>query len=506
MAPARDGERGTGPDAAAPELVAGRYRVRSRLGGGGMGTVWLAHDEVLERSVALKQVRRVPGASEAERAERRDRALHEGRTAARLTNRHAVAVFDVVLHDDEPWLVMEHVASRDLAEVVEADQVLAVTQAAQIGAQVADALAEAHAAGIVHRDVKPDNILVGEGGQHDAVVKLADFGIALAPGDDAGLPPGFVAGTPAYLAPEVARGGPSTPASDVFALGATLFACLEGETPFGSGGDALDQLARAADGRTVAPRRAGAAAPVLARMLATDPADRPSAAQARDALSEVAAGRRGALAEVLAAPTRLSPVGRAAAGLGAAAVIGAGVGAAAGAGGPAAVGAVGAAAGKGGLGALLSKPVVLAVATLSLGLAGGAAVVLTRSDPPPPPPAVVAPATPAAVTASAAESAVRALVGTLPRDPDAALAAAGPALRAVGATGARLYLDQVLSFDLGAVDAQDGGTVSAEVRSTLFDGVTTSTPVRFTVTAAASGLVVDSPDLAALLIAGPPPG
>ncbi|WP_460865218.1 serine/threonine-protein kinase, partial [Rhodococcus aerolatus] len=302
-----------GPGDGAPDVVASRYRVRGRLGGGGMGTVWLAQDEVLRRTVALKQVRTVPGASAADRAEQRDHAMHEGRTAARLATRHAVTVFDVVLHDDDPWLVLEHLPSRDLAEVVEADQVLPVAQTAQVGAQVADALADAHAAGIVHRDVKPDNVLVGEGGPGDAVVKLADFGIALAPGDDAAVLPGFVAGTPAYLAPEVARGGPSTAASDVYALGATLFACLEGVPPHGPGGDALEVVARAAAGPTLPPTRAGALEPVLLRMLAADPADRPTAAQARDELAAVAAGRRGAVGEVLAARTRLTPVARAAA-------------------------------------------------------------------------------------------------------------------------------------------------------------------------------------------------
>ena len=144
-------------------LVAGRYRLRSQLGGGGMGTVWLARDELLGREVAIKQILSPHGVAAAEADQQRQRALREGRIAARLSHPHAISVYDVALEAGQPWLVMEYLPSRSLATVLAEDGVLRVDQVAQIGAQVADALAATHAAGIVHRDVKPANILIGAG-------------------------------------------------------------------------------------------------------------------------------------------------------------------------------------------------------------------------------------------------------------------------------------------------------------------------------------------------------
>ncbi|WP_460869092.1 serine/threonine-protein kinase, partial [Rhodococcus aerolatus] len=302
-------------------LLDGRYRLVEPLGGGAMGTVWLAHDDALDRTVAVKQV--VAGVDEADREARRERALREGRIAARLDNVHATAVYDVVTHDADPWLVMEHLPSRDLASVIRAEQVLPVAQVAQVGAQVADAMADAHALGIVHRDIKPSNILVGEGGRDDGVVKIADFGIAQADGEASADAPSTVSGTPAYFAPECARGRPATAPSDVFSLGSTLYACLEGVPPFGVDPDSWTMLRRVAAGRFEPPTRAGDVEPVLLRMLAPDPADRPTMAEVRDELAAVAAGRRGAVADVLAERTELAPLSRAAAPLAALVVAGA---------------------------------------------------------------------------------------------------------------------------------------------------------------------------------------
>ncbi|SOE00495.1 serine/threonine-protein kinase [Blastococcus haudaquaticus] len=284
-------------------LVAGRYRLQSQVGGGGMGTVWLARDELLGRKVAVKQVLTAAGVTEAEADQQRQRALREGRIAARLSHPHAISVYDVALESGQPWLVMEYLPSRSLAAVLTEDGVLRVDQVAQIGAQVADALAATHAAGIVHRDVKPANILIGEGGRIEGLVKITDFGISHASGDVTLTQTGQITGTPAFLAPEVAQGHEMTAASDVFSLGATLYTCIEGQPPFGMEDNALAMLHRVAGGSIVPPRRAGSLTEPLLRMLAADPADRPDMAAVRDELAKLAAGRDGDTTTVLLART-----------------------------------------------------------------------------------------------------------------------------------------------------------------------------------------------------------
>jgi serine/threonine protein kinase len=286
-------------------LVAGRYRLQSQLGGGGMGTVWLARDELLGRHVAIKQVLTPVGVSAADADQQRQRALREGRIAARLSHPHAISVYDVALESGQPWLVMEYLPSRSLSTVLTEDGVLRVDQVAQIGAQVADALAATHAAGIVHRDVKPANILIGEGGRVEGLVKITDFGISHASGDVTLTQTGQITGTPAFLAPEVAQGREMTEASDVFSLGATLYTCIEGQPPFGMEENALAMLHRVAGGNIVPPRRAGSLTEPLSRMLAADPADRPSMPDVRDALAKLAAGRDGDTTTVLLARTDL---------------------------------------------------------------------------------------------------------------------------------------------------------------------------------------------------------
>jgi serine/threonine protein kinase len=293
----------TRPLSAPGRLVAGRYRLQSQIGGGGMGAVWLAQDELLGRRVALKQVLTAPGVSTEEADQQRQRALREGRIAARLSHPHAISVYDVALEHGQPWLVMEYLPSRSLAEVLTEDGVLRVDQVAQIGAQVADALAATHAAGIVHRDVKPANILIGEGGQLEGLVKITDFGISHASGDITLTQTGQITGTPAFLAPEVAQGLPMTEASDVFSLGATLYTCLEGSPPFGMEDNALGMLHRVAGGQVVPPRRSGALTQPLRRILAADPADRPTMPQVRDELAALAAGRDGDTTTILLART-----------------------------------------------------------------------------------------------------------------------------------------------------------------------------------------------------------
>ena len=291
-------------------LVAGRYRLKSQIGGGGMGTVWLARDELLGREVAVKQVLSPPGVAAAEADQQRQRALREGRIAARLSHPHAISVYDVALESGQPWLVMEYLPSRSLAAVLMEDGVLRVDQVAQIGAQVADALAATHAAGIVHRDVKPANILIGQGGRVEGLVKITDFGISHASGDVTLTQTGQITGTPAYLAPEVAQGREMTEASDVFSLGATLYTCIEGQPPFGMEDNALGMLHRVAGGKITPPRRAGSLTEPLLRMLSAEPSDRPNMQEVRDELAKLAAGRNGDTTTVLLARTDLGSAGQ----------------------------------------------------------------------------------------------------------------------------------------------------------------------------------------------------
>ena len=273
-------------------LVAGRYRLVERIGAGAMGVVWLARDERLGRTVALKQLALSPLFADAvsgrdSAAQAGERMMREGRIAARLHHPNAISVFDVTDHDGTPWLVMEYLPSRSLAAVLTERGALPVREVAAIGWQLADALTAAHAAGIVHRDVKPGNVLLGEGG----VAKLTDFGISRAVDDVTVTRTGVLSGTPAYLAPEVARGAEPSPASDVFALGATLYAAVEGRPPFGSSGNALALLHQVAGGQVLPPARAGQLTALLMQLLRADPAERPTMANAAVALNAIAEGR-----------------------------------------------------------------------------------------------------------------------------------------------------------------------------------------------------------------------
>jgi eukaryotic-like serine/threonine-protein kinase len=256
----------------APDTVlAGRYRLVNRLAAGGMGSVWEAWDELLQRPVAVKQLLPQSGVGREEAQVAVDRAMREARITARLHHPHAVPVYDVVEHDGRPCLIMQYVPSKSLQEILNDKGVLAPAVVAGIGAEIAGALAAAHEAGIVHRDVKPSNVLITE----DGTAKLTDFGVSHAVGDVTLTSVGMVTGTPAYLAPEVARGARSGTAADVFSLGATLYAALEGSPPFGTSENPMALLHRVASGQTIPPRRSGALAPLLVRMLAADPADRP---------------------------------------------------------------------------------------------------------------------------------------------------------------------------------------------------------------------------------------
>lgn len=272
-------------------MIGGRYRLDERIGIGAMGAVWRGTDELLSRTVAIKELLVAPASSGANgqdsMEEARQRLLREGRIGARLQHPHVISMFDVVLHDDRPWLIMEYLPSKSLAALIKEKGSLEPREVAEIGRQVADGLAAAHQAGVVHRDVKPGNVLIGEDGR----VKLTDFGVSRAVDDVQLTRTGLIAGTPAFLAPEVARGEAPTAASDVFALGATLYAAVEGTPPFGLDDNAYALLHKVATGRVTPPVQAGPLTATLMRLLAMDPAERPTAAQARDALAAVAAGR-----------------------------------------------------------------------------------------------------------------------------------------------------------------------------------------------------------------------
>ena len=250
----------------APQRIAGRYLVERPIGRGGMGTVWLCRDERLEREVAVKQIGALPGETAPDLA----RAMREARSSAALNDPHVVSIYDVVEEQDHIWLVMEYVDSRTLAQMISQDGPLPPEAAVGIGAQIAEALATTHAAGTIHRDVKPGNILVTA----DQVAKISDFGIARALDQGQLTRSGMVIGTPTYFSPELARGEKPTPAADVWALGATLFAAVEGHPPYQDQPNALALLATIATSPPPAPQRAGFLTEPIERMLDPDPGSR----------------------------------------------------------------------------------------------------------------------------------------------------------------------------------------------------------------------------------------
>ncbi|MEU4445522.1 protein kinase [Actinosynnema sp. NPDC050801] len=263
------------------EVIAGRYRLVELVGRGAAGVVWRARDERLGRAVAVKLL----GAGGSPVAV--ERMVREGRVAARLRHPHAVTVHDVVEHDGKPCLVMEYLPSRTLAELVDERGPLPEELVAGVGWQVASALAAAHAAGIVHRDVSTFNVLLAE----DGTAKIADFGIARAIGENTVTDARVVVGTPAFLAPEVASGQDAVFASDVYSLGATLYAALEGHPPFGTTDNPYALLRRVADGEVQPLRFPGPLGDVLERVLQRDPAQRPTMAETHALLGAVVEGR-----------------------------------------------------------------------------------------------------------------------------------------------------------------------------------------------------------------------
>jgi serine/threonine protein kinase len=266
-------------------VIAGRYRLLSPLGEGGMGTVWRARDEVLQREVAVKEVRAPAGLASGDVERMYARLEREAWAAARVANRNVVTVYDVATEDGRPWIVMELVRGVSLADLLDAEGPLAPQRTAHIGAEVLAALRAAHDAGVLHRDVKPANVLMSNDGR----VVLTDFGIAMVEGSSALTMTGEVIGSPEFLAPERALGRTPGPESDLWALGVLLYAAVEGHSPFRQN-TPLSTLRAIVDEELPPPRLAGPLAPVIEGLLRKDPAERLSAEQAEQDLRLVAAG------------------------------------------------------------------------------------------------------------------------------------------------------------------------------------------------------------------------
>ncbi|MER7443185.1 serine/threonine-protein kinase [Micromonospora avicenniae] len=271
---------------ALPRLVADRYRLISPLGQGGMGRVWKARDEVLHRDVAIKELVPPPSLTDDERREMRERSLREARAIARLNHINVVRIFDVLRTDGDPWIVMEYVASKSLQDTLAESGPVPPARAIEIGLGVLGALKAAHKAGVMHRDVKPGNVLLGNDGR----VVLTDFGLATIPGDPNVTRTGMVLGSPAYIAPERAHDGTAGPEADLWSLGATLYAAVEGKSPYARP-SAIATLAALATEPLPPPKNAGPLKPVLQGLLRKDPRERITAETAERMLQR-ANGRR----------------------------------------------------------------------------------------------------------------------------------------------------------------------------------------------------------------------
>ncbi|MEU9476434.1 protein kinase [Streptomyces sp. NPDC048191] len=268
-------------------LIAGRYRLADSIGSGGMGRVWRAHDEVLNRTVAVKELTAALYVSDSDRAVLLARTRAEARAAARINHSAVVTVHDVLEHDGRPWIVMELVEGNSLADAVKERGRVEPREAARIGLWVLRALRAAHSAGVLHRDVKPGNVLLGRDGR----VLLTDFGIAQIEGDSTITRTGEVVGSVDYLAPERVRGHDPGPSSDLWALGATLYTAVEGRSPFRRTSP-LSTMQAVVEEDADETRHAGPLGAVISALLQKDPAQRPGADETEQMLAEAAEGRR----------------------------------------------------------------------------------------------------------------------------------------------------------------------------------------------------------------------
>jgi serine/threonine protein kinase len=267
----------------AGRLIAGRYRLQTPIGRGAMGVVWRARDQLLDRDVAVKEVQIAETLTDAERAHAYQRTLREAKTAARLNHPAVVTVYDVAEDQGRPWIVMQLVHAQSLDQVLAATGPLSPRRAAEMARQLLSALSVAHAAGVLHRDVKPSNVLLGS----DDRAVLTDFGIATFQGDPRLTQTGMVMGSPGFTAPERIRGDDASPASDLWSLGATLFAAVEGHGPYERRGGAITTMSAIINEDAPEAPAAGALGPVITALLRREPADRPDAAEAARMINDV---------------------------------------------------------------------------------------------------------------------------------------------------------------------------------------------------------------------------
>jgi serine/threonine protein kinase len=270
-------EPGSTPEETGPRRIAGRYRLTSPLGSGAMGTVWAGYDEVLHRSVAIKELRVPPGVPQGEMVAMRERMMREARTLGGLSHPNVITLYDVVDVSGDPFVVMELLPSRNLSEVIGEQGRLGPGQTASVGLAMSAALQAAHRAGITHRDVKPGNVLVA----HDGRIKLTDFGIARKTSDVTMTQTGLVLGSPAYIAPEVASGLPVTPAADLWGLGATLFAAVEARPPYDVDGDPVKTVTAVVHAQVPRVRASGPLGEVITALMVKDPERRMPLAEVR---------------------------------------------------------------------------------------------------------------------------------------------------------------------------------------------------------------------------------
>ncbi|MFI5877862.1 serine/threonine-protein kinase [Streptomyces sp. NPDC051554] len=273
---------GTSRQDKSERLLAGRYRLGAVLGRGGMGTVWRAEDETLGRTVAVKELRFPSSIDDDEKRRLITRTLREAKAIARIRNTSAVTVYDVVDEDDRPWIVMELVEGKSLAEAIREDGLLEPRRAAEVGLAILDVLRSAHREGILHRDVKPSNVLIAEDGR----VVLTDFGIAQVEGDPSITSTGMLVGAPSYISPERARGHKPGPAADLWSLGGLLYAAVEGAPPYDKG-SAIATLTAVMTEPLEEPKNAGPLKDVIYGLLNKDPAQRLDDAGARAMLNAV---------------------------------------------------------------------------------------------------------------------------------------------------------------------------------------------------------------------------
>jgi serine/threonine protein kinase len=278
-------------------MLADRYELRDLIGRGGMGLVWAAHDTVLHRGVAVKEVTFPQSVTADERALLCERTFREARAAARVHHPHATTVHDVVEADGKPWIVMQYAPGRPLSDIVRSDGPLPLAAVARIGIDILDALRAAHRAGVLHRDVKPANVLVGD----DGSACLTDFGIAMSSGDPSITTEGILLGSPSYMSPERARGDDLTAASDLWSLGATLYFAVEGRPAF-DGGGAMATLVAVSVADPAPMRRAGPLEPILLSLLEKAPDRRPAADELRAALRDVLERAPGDVVPLAASP------------------------------------------------------------------------------------------------------------------------------------------------------------------------------------------------------------